>query len=665
MRETRYSHSEAAERTDRPAGAEARGNTGRMSRENSGRIRYGDTGRMPRGDREKRYRSPENAADAESRAKKKRTLYIIFTAIAAVFIILLAVVLRGVSDNRAFNGYMEQARTSYYAGDFDTALSILRKAASIEQTDECLAMIAQCYESQGNYDKALETLRKMDTSNPQVSSWIDELEGRRDVIRQSNMVTVAGKQYKSDTSGLALDNMGLGNSVIPEILQLYALDNLSLAGNNISDISQLSQLGGLTTLNLRDNMITDISALASLTNLRTLYLDNNPIQDMSALTSLTNLTTLSIKGITLTESQLKKLASALPNCAIHSETTEEEMQDISFGGVTFNTDVTELNLSGMGLQNISALANCKNLQRLDLSGNSISDLSPLMDIPNLQWLNIAGNAVSDLRPLMGISSLRFLNASGNYFSTTVPLGNMTGLTELHLSDNNISDFSGLRKLRSLQTLGLSNCNLTDEALASISDLTGLRSLNIENNTSLSGEAVDDLQRALGACVITHSDLTYMVNIDGFSIASDSANIDLSGLNISDISNVGKFKNPEKLNLARNNISNLYYLQDAPNRLLIKNLDLSSNSVMDITPLSMLTNLETLDLSYNMINSELPLLSLSNLRTLNVTGTMLTESQVSVIKSTLTGCNVISDYDNSIWGSFGGQNQTIFGGLTWG
>ena len=288
-----------------------------------------------------------------------------------------------------------------------------------------------------------------------------------------------------------------------------------------------------------------------------------------------------------------------------------------------------------------------------------------MDIPNLQWLNIAGNAVSDLRPLMGISSLRFLNASGNYFSTTVPLGNMTGLTELHLSDNNISDFSGLRKLRSLQTLGLSNCNLTDEALASISDLTGLRSLNIENNTSLSGEAVDDLQRALGACVITHSDLTYMVNIDGFSIASDSANIDLSGLNISDISNVGKFKNPETLNLARNNISNLYYLQDAPNRLLIKNLDLSSNSVMDITPLSMLTNLETLDLSYNMINSELPLLSLSNLRTLNVTGTMLTESQVSVIKSTLTGCNVISDYDNSIWGSFGGQNQTIFGGLTWG
>lgn len=575
--------------------------------------------------------------------KKKRTLYIIFTALAAVFIILLAVVLRGVSDSRSFNKYMEQARASYYSGDFDTALSALRKAAAIEQTDECMAMIAQCYETQGNYDKALETLRKMDTSNEQVSSWIAELESRRAVVRQSNMVTVAGKQYKSDTSGLALDNMGLGNSVIEEALQLYALDNLSLAGNNISDISALGSLGGLTTLNLKDNSISDVSALASLTNLRTLYLDNNPVSDLSPLASLTNLTTLSIKGIPLTESQLEKLAGALPNCAIHSEKTEEETQDISFGGVTFNADVTELNLSGMGLDSISALSGCKKLEKLDLSDNSISDLSPLMDIPTLQWLDISYNSVSDLRPLMGISSLGFLNASGNYISSTVPLGTMTGLTELHLSDNSISDFSGLKKLKSLTTLGLANCNLTDEALSALSGLTALRSLNIENNSNISGEAVDALKLSIPACEVQHSELTYMVNIDGYAVISDAANIDLSGLGISDLSNIGKFTAPETLNLSSNSISNLYYLSNAQNRLLIKNLNLSSNALTDITPLSTLTNLETLDISYNMISSELPLLSLTNLRTLNVSGTLLTETQVSVIRSTLTGCTVISDY----------------------
>ena len=76
---------------------------------------------------------------------------------------------------------------------------------------------------------------------------------------------------------------------------------------------------------------------------------------------------------------------------------------------------------------------------------------------------------------------------------------------------------------------------------------------------------------------------------------------------------------------------------------IKHLDLSYNTLMDVTPLSMLYGLETLDVSYNMISSELPFMSLTNLRTLNVSGTLLSEQQVATLRSTLTGCTVISDY----------------------
>lgn len=575
--------------------------------------------------------------------KRKKIIFIILTAVFALVIIMMAIILRNISDTRAYNEYMNQARSCYNSSDFDTALTYLRKASVIDSTNECLAMMTQCYESQGNYDKALETLRKLDTGNPQVIEWIDELESRRSVIRQSNMVTIGDKQYKSDTTGIALDNMGLGNAIISQLQQLYSLDNLSLAGNNISDISGISALGGLTTLNLANNNISDISPLTSLTGLRTLYLDNNPVSDLSCLSQLKNLSTLSIKGIQLTESQQKALAAALPNCAIHSEAVEEEDQDISFGGVTFNTEVAELNLSGMGLQNISALSNCKNLQRLDLSGNSITDLSPLMDLPLLQWLNISNNAVSDLRPLMGMSSIRFLNASGNYISSTVPLGNMTGLTELHLSDNSIYDFSGLKKLRSLQTLGLANTNLTNEGLLSLIDLTNLSSLNIENNTSLTRDAVQTLESNLYSCRITYSELSYMVYIDNYALDGDSVNIDLSGLNIFDISALSQFSNPETINLSRNNISNIYVFQSASNRLLIKSLDLSYNALSDITPLASLSNLEYLDLSYNMISSELPLLALTNLRQLNVTGTLLTEQQVQTLQTNLPLCQVISGY----------------------
>ena len=575
--------------------------------------------------------------------KRKKIIFVILTAVFAVVIILMAVILRNISDTKAYNEYMNQARTYYSASDFDTALTYLRKASGIDSTSECLAMMTQCYESQGNYDKALETLRKLDTSNPQVIEWIDELEARRSVIRHSNLVTVGDKQYKSDTTGIALDNMGLGNGVITQLQQLYSLDNLSLAGNNISDISGISALGGLTTLNLSNNSISDISPLMSLSGLRTLYLDNNPLSDISTLTLLKNLSTLSIKGIQLSEAQQKALASELPNCAIHSEISEEENQDISFGGVTFSTDVAELNLSGMGLQNISALSGCKNLERLDLSGNCITDLSPLMDLPVLKWLNISNNSVSDLRPLMGMASIRFLNASGNSIGSTVPLGNMVGLTELHLSDNSIYDFSGLKKLRSLQTLGLANTNLTNEALLSLMELTTLSSLNIENNPELSAEPVNTLERNLYNCRITHSELASMVYIENYAYPGDSTNIDLSGLNIFNIYNISQFACPETINLSRNNISDIYVFQNSSNRLFIRSLDLSYNALSDITPLASLTNLEYLDISYNNIYSELPLLALTNLRQLNLAGTPLSDQQIQILQANLPYCQIITGY----------------------
>ena len=171
----------------------------------------------------------------------------------------------------------------------------------------------------------------------------------------------------------------------------------------------------------------------------------------------------------------------------------------------------------------------------------------------------------------------------------------------------------------------------------------LTTLNIENNPALSGEAVDSLRISLYACEVAHSALSYMISIDGYALSNDSTYIDLSGLNIYDITNFDKFLKPETVNLARNNISNIYLFQNSPNRYLIRHLDLSYNALSDITPIASLMNLETLNLSYNMISSELPLLSLHSLRQLDVRGTLLTQMQVAIIRSTLTGCNVISDY----------------------
>ena len=584
------------------------------------------------------YRAQGGAA-VRRRPNRKRAV-LVLTILAAVFVFALAVVLMSVSDNRSYNDYMNQAQQLFYNKDYDGALAALRKASAIEKTDECLMLMADCYQTQGNYTKTLEMLRMMDTNKPSVASRIAEVETMRRNQGAIETVNIAGREYPVNTTRLVLDNMQLGDAVLNEVTQLYAIDSLSMADNTLRDISHLAALGGLVTLNLSGNEIMDLSPLTALPGLRTLYVDNNPIRDLSPLYAMTNLKSLSIKGIEITETQLSELSRALPNCAIHSEQAQQEQQDISFGGMTFASDVSELDLSDMGIWDISALSNCQYVTRLNLSGNSISDLSPLMNMPYLQWLDISYNNVSDLRPLMGISTLTFLNASGNAISSTSALSMMTGLGTLYLDSNPIRDFSGLRRLRSITSLGLSQTGLQDSDLPYLQGLQTLTTLNISDNPGLTGLAVDMLKSYLPVCMVTHSALSVNIDFDGRSVPSDTTDLRLVGQGITDISGVQRLPELRNLDLSANQISNIYPLIFSDCRGKITSLNLSNNLISDITPLSMLTGLESLDLSNNQISSLLPLMNLTSLRMLRLSGNPLSLQDINMLCFSLPDCEVL-------------------------
>ena len=560
--------------------------------------------------------------------------------LAAVFVFAMAAALMSVSDNRSYNDYMNRAQQLFYNKDYDGALASLRKASSIEQTEECLMLMADCYQSQGNYAKALEMLRRMDINKPTVASRIDQVEALRRSEGAVQSVRIAGREYPVNTTRLVLDSMNLGDAVLNEIAQLYAIDSLSLADNTIRDVSRLASLGGLVTLNLSGNEIMDLRPLSALTGLRTLYLDNNPIRDFSPLYSLENLKSLSIKGIDLTESQLSDLSKALPNCAVHSEKAQQEFQDISFGGVTFSSDVTDLDLSSMGIWDISALSACQNITRLNLSGNSISDLSPLMNLPYLQWLDISYNAVSDLKPLMGISSLSFLNAAHNNIGSTSALTMMTGLNTLYLDSNPVNDFSGLRKLRSIQILGLTETGLTDGDLQYLRGLQTLSSLNITDNPLLTAQGVDMLKGSLPGCMIDHSAFAFNIDFSGRYVPADTYELRMVGQNVSDISTLQMMPQLRVVDLSVNQVTNLYPLYFSDCRFTITDMNLSYNGLSDITPLSLLTSIENLDLSYNQITSLQPLMMLSTLRSLHLTGNPLSLEDVNLLCMMLPDCEVI-------------------------
>jgi len=574
--------------------------------------------------------------------RKKRAIYIICALLAAAVVAAAAMVIRAVVDQREYNSYMALAEDSFQSGDYDSALSALRKAASIEKTDECMLLMSEYYEAQGNFDRALEILRGMDVRDSAIAARIALLEQRKAETLNAAKVTIAGKLYDANTTSLAINDGDYDSSILTEVVQLRALESFSAENNRIDDVSAMKELGGLVTLNLGGNRITDISPLTSLTGLRTLSLDGNPISDLTPLCSMASLTSLSLKGMDISERELEALREALPGCAIHSEAATEETQDISFGGITFKSDVTELSLSGMGIRDVSALAGCDKLVKLDLSGNEISDLSPLMNLPELEWLDVSYNALADLRPLMGIDSLSFLNAAGNSIASTTPLTMMSGLTELYLDGNPISDFSGLRKMIYLNKLGLSATGLEDDDLQYLEGLTRLTQLFIKDNPTLSGEAVDALQMKINPCEIDHSELIYSVNVDGYTVASTATELNLASAGISDLAGLQGLAYLETVNLEDNSISNIYTLEFSNSRFTIKSFDLSENLIEDITPLACLKSIEMLDLRNNGISSLQPLMMLSTLKTLYIGGNDLTEQQIADLQYALPDCEIIVD-----------------------
>ena len=581
----------------------------------------------------------------QTKPSKRKRIRLRRPWLAGVFVALFAVILAvavfagKAAEKRRYQEYYEQAEAYYQSGDYNSALTSLRRASSVRETEECLLLMADCYQAQGHLEKALEYLRRLDLNDAEITRHIAALEEERERLSHADQILIAGQEFAPETVSLVLKDAGLTDADLSSVAELYALSKLTLSGNGLQDLSALSALGGLSMLDLSRNQINDLRPLSSLTGLRSLYLDENPIRDFSPLYALTGLATLSIRGIEVTDRQLEELSLALPSCAIHSEAAVESVPDITLGGVTFKADVTVLDLSGMELTDISALSACRSLRRLDLSRNQIRDLSPLMDIRTLEWLSIKENQVTDLRPLMAMTSLRSIYADANLIQSAVPLGSLQELRELYLSANPLSDLSGLGKLSGLETLYLEDVGLTDEMLEALKSMNGLKLLSVYDNPALSGEAVDGLKSALKNCLIQHAPLVYSVEIAGQRIRRDVTELDLSNSGVTDLSNLTLLSSLQTLNLRGNPLENIYSLQWVTS---LRHLDLACNQIQDASPLASLYYLETLDVSSNQINVITPFFTLTNLRELDLSGNHIPAEEIERLRGALPDCHIICD-----------------------
>ena len=99
------------------------------------------------------------------------------------------------------------------------------------------------------------------------------------------------------------------------------------------------------------------------------------------------------------------------------------------------TKLTELNLEGNQLTDVSPLATLTGLTKLDLSYNQLTDVSPLATLTGLTTLYLASNQLTDVSPLATLTGLTELSLAVNKLTDVSPLATLTGLTKLYLREN--------------------------------------------------------------------------------------------------------------------------------------------------------------------------------------------------------------------------------------
>ena len=286
-----------------------------------------------------------------------------------------------------------------------------------------------------------------------------------------------------------LTHLGLGSTHLSDLSPLASLKSLvdmDLGDNQISDISPLSELTALTKLDLQYNQISDLSPLAGLISLRDINLINNPISDLGPLSNLTNLEVLDIYYGKISDVSPLAGLEKLPILVIHPALRAVVRKELRLSDVVpLNKEnikqLTRLHAWKKGVVNVQGLEFAVNLTELELAGNPIEDISPLRGLMQLTHLGLGATnlSVSDLSLLSTLTSLRYLALWDNQISDISPLASLTSLVGLDLGGNQISDISLLSKLTDLVELSLGDNQISD--ISPLSALIELRNLSLSNN----------------------------------------------------------------------------------------------------------------------------------------------------------------------------------------
>lgn len=281
--------------------------------------------------------------------------------------------------------------------------------------------------------------------------------------------------------------------------------------------------------------------------------------------------------------------------------------------------LTSLTCDGVGISDLTGLANAPYLAELNVPNNQLHSLAG-MPLASIQTLDVSNNHLADISALQGASSLTAANATGQTVSWTIAL-NEAAAVPLRDSSGSVPD--------SLATtapeLVISDDHVTGQVVGeyplTFSSIRGSREFSGTVTVSVAESSVSIPDAGFASCVAAKLGMVGSV-FDVDDIAAIGT-LNCSGRGIQDLSGAEHLTGATSLDFSANTLSptadNTDPLAPLNSLTSLATLNLSGAGITGIGALASLSGLVTLDISGNSLSDISALGSLAGLTSLDATG----------------------------------------------
>ena len=405
------------------------------------------------------------------------------------------------------------------------------------------------------------------------------------------------------------DSMNHGYYKLPP-----SLTRLTLCGTLIDSLDCLTQCYQMEKIIGDSSKLSSLSSIAGLVRLTTLSFQNTPIDSLTPLSHLHNLSDLNVSNTSVRDLGPLRHCTRLSKINLSSYQSKggDEAMDNEEEDITLYFD--PLTRPRSKIDDLSPLSHCTHLISIKAWNSSLCTLEGLpLILPNLTELDVGGTFIHDLSPLVACTSLERLRCGGWWAASLgvgftlegpkdlSPLSHCTRLSSLDCSYAKVEDVTPLTSCALLKDLNLQNnplavlpptlpseltslilCETDVASLAPLTQSIRLRTLDVGRTPIVDLSPLAPLQS------LTTLDLS-------FSLVSDLAplmpctrltRLYMGGTSISNLSPVSAWPLLEVVQAASSKLSDLTPFKTAVCRVSLKSICLCNCAhVSDLQPLS--------------------------------------------------------------------------------